>query len=310
MAPGAWFGVWRWGWRGSLMGASTQHRRAGGGLEPAYRQATQSESAMATTTPVNGASGQQATASAVLRSSCARLGRHSDVVRVFREDPDLLAGLDARTAELLGHRAVVPRTWIDPGPWNPPPATERTRRSLGLLVIDGLFMRTLEVHGRRCHEIVGSGDLLRPWDDVDSSLTEATAWRALDRASLAVLDERFAAIAGRWPTITSQLLARCVQRSRSLAINLAIVRERRAELRLRMLLWHLADRWGRVTPDGIHLPLRVTHEILADLTCIRRPTASSALTTLTANKQIARRPDGTWLLTGTRPATPHAPRGC
>jgi CRP/FNR family transcriptional regulator, cyclic AMP receptor protein len=256
---------------------------------------------------VNGSSGAHATGSVVPAPNRGPFGHRSDGVRVFREDPDLLAGLDASTAERLSHRAVAPRVWIDPGPWRPPPATQRTRQSLGLLVIDGLLMRTLEVHGRRCHEIVGSGDLLRPWDDVDSSLTEATAWRALDRASLAILDERFAAIAGRWPTITAQLLARSIQRSRSLAINLAIVRERRADLRLRMLLWHLADRWGRVTPDGVHLPLRLTHEILGDLACIRRPTASSALNALARDNQIARRPDGTWLLAGTPPQTAHDP---
>ncbi len=256
---------------------------------------------MATIAPVNGSSGRQAGASGVLRSRFGPVVRQSDVVRVFHEDPDLLAGLDATTADVLRHRAVAPRMWIERGPWKPPPATERMRRSLGLLVVDGLFMRTLEVRGRCCHEIVGAGDLLRPWDDVDSSLADATAWRALDRASLAVLDERFATIAGRWPSITAQLLARSVQRSRSLAINLAIVRERRADVRLRMLLWHLADRWGRVTLDGVHVPLRLTHEILGDLACIRRPTASSALNALTRSDEIARRPDGTWLLTGSPP---------
>ena len=30
-----------------------------------------------------------------------------------------------------------------------------------------------------------------------------------------------------------------------------------------MLLWYLAERWGRVTPDGVIVPLRLTHETLA-----------------------------------------------
>ncbi len=262
---------------------------------------------MATIATTDGSSRRQARASVALRSTFGALGRQTDAVRVFREDPDLLAGLDARTAELLSHRAVAPRVWIDAGPWQPPPAIEELRRSLGLLVVDGLLMRTLHVHGRCCHEIVGAGDLLRPWDDVDSSVADATSWRALERASVAVLDERFSAIALRWPAVGAQLLARSVQRSRSLAINLAIVCERRADRRLHMLLWHLADRWGRVTPEGVHLPLRLTHEILGDLACIRRPTASSALTCLARNEQIARRPDGTWLLTGPAPPlTEHA----
>ena len=43
------------------------------------------------------------------------------------------------------------------------------------------------------------------------------------------------------------LLGRSVDRSRSLAFHFAIAHVRHAEVRLRMLFSHLADRWGRVT---------------------------------------------------------------
>ncbi len=100
----------------------------------------------------------------------------------------------------------------------------------------------------------------------------------------------------------SNLLSRSVQRSRALAFHLAIAHVRHAETRLHMLLWHLADRWGRVTPAGVHVPLALTHETLAHLVCMRRPTASTALQRLRCAGDIDRRRDGTWVLTRTPPS--------
>lgn len=35
---------------------------------------------------------------------------------------------------------------------------------LGLLIVDGLIIRSVEVAGRRCGELVGPGEIVRPWD--------------------------------------------------------------------------------------------------------------------------------------------------
>ena len=221
-----------------------------------------------------------------------------DLVRVFDRDPDLLTGLEAAAADQLRRRATVPKVWIEAGPWQPP-AGASVSGCFGLLVLEGLMIRSLHVDGRECPELVGRGDLLRPWDsEGECSVPSQTSWTALERTTVAVLDERFAAAVCRWPTIMCELLSRTVQRSRSLAFNLAIVHVRHAETRLRMLLWHLADRWGRVTPAGVHLPLPLTHRLLAHLTCMRRPTASSALQRLVRAGDVERMSDGTWLLTG------------
>ena len=254
---------------------------------------------MATIATADSTTEGHATSSRRPAGTVAPLGPRADVVRVFDADPDLLAGVDATTAELLRRRVVTPKLWVAPGEWQPPAPL---RESLGLLVIDGLITRTVELHGRRCPELVGAGDLLRPWDDVDASLAHVTSWTALERASVAVLDARFCAVVSRWPAITAQLLRRSIERSRVLAVQLAIVHVRHADLRLHMLLWHLADRWGRVTRDGVHLPVRLTHEMLAELACMRRPTASSALNELARRGVIARRDDGTWLLMGPPPS--------
>jgi CRP-like cAMP-binding protein len=76
---------------------------------------------------------------------------------------------------------------------------------------------------------------------------------------------------------------------------------RGADRRVLLLLWLLADRWGRVTPRGVTLPLRLTHSTIAHLVCMGRPTVSATLGRLTREGEVRRRPDGTWLLTGSPP---------
>jgi CRP-like cAMP-binding protein len=81
---------------------------------------------------------------------------------------------------------------------------------------------------------------------------------------------------------------------------MAIVHQPRVDIRLQMLFWHLADRWGLVRSDGISLPLRLTHTVLADLVTARRPTVSSALSEL-AERGLVRLLDDAWLLSGEPP---------
>jgi CRP-like cAMP-binding protein len=95
-------------------------------------------------------------------------------------------------------------------------------------------------------------------------------------------------------------MARTVQRSRHLAVNLAIVHQARVDVRLHMMLWYLAGRWGRVRGDGIAVPIRLTHAVLADLVAARRPTVTSALTDL-AKQGLVRPVDDGWLLAGEPP---------
>ncbi len=242
-------------------------------------------------------------AATVLGKSALDLQAASDVVRVFDREPDLLCGVDDATADLLRRRAVAPKLWLEPGPWRPPAASDCLHSCFGFLVLDGLLTRSVVLGGRDCPELIGPGDLVRPWDqdDQEASLAYTTSWKVLQQTSVAVLDGRFAAVCSRWPSIMVELLSRAVQRSRALALHLAIVHARRADTRLLMLLWHLADRFGRVTPEGVHIPLPLRHELLGHLACVRRPTASTTLQQLVTADELVRRQDGTWLLTGSPP---------
>jgi CRP-like cAMP-binding protein len=231
---------------------------------------------------------------------------HRHLVRVFEHDPELLDGVDLASAAFLRRRAAAPSLTLEPGRWAPPLEAGAQQGILGLLVLDGLLIRCIRFDGRNCPELVGPGDLLRPWDETGDvgPLEHESSWRVLRHATLAVLDERFAAVAATRPAIFGNLLSRGVLRSRALAFHLAIAQVRRAESRLLMALWHIAGRWGRVGVDGITVPLPLTHELLAHLVCLRRPTASSALQRLIRAGELARCTDGGWLLRGDPPVDP------
>ncbi len=104
-----------------------------------------------------------------------------------------------------------------------------------------------------------------------------------------------------YPQLTGALVARAVQRSRSMAVNMAIIHQARVNVRLLMLLWHLADRWGRVRSEGVLLPLRLTHSVLADLVAARRPTVTSSLSELARQELVEPQTRG-WLLLGEPPS--------
>lgn len=189
---------------------------------------------------------------------------------------------------------------LEPGEWKPP--TVQRPDALGLLVIEGLLTRSVRVMDRECPELLGAGDLLRPWDPSSGPLDGEAVWRVLTPVTVAVLDGRFARLVVACPTIVAALLGRATARSRSLCFHRAIGHVRHADTRVLLLLWHLAERWGRVTPDGVALSLPLTHELLAHLAGMRRPTASTALQQLVRSERVVRRGRDEWLLCGSPPA--------
>lgn len=218
-------------------------------------------------------------------------------------DPDLARDMDPERAAAARAGAVAAVETLPPGEW-----PHRTldliepQGALGLFVIDGLMAREVSVAGASFTELIGEGEILRPWEAGEPGNTGAQAtWNVMEPTRLALLDRGFVARAGRWPELSAALVGRAVRRSRALSIQLAICNLPRVEARLLLLMWHLADRWGRVTRDGIVLPLGLTHRTLASLVGARRPTVTTALKQLTAHQRISRRPDGSWVLHGERP---------
>jgi CRP/FNR family transcriptional regulator, cyclic AMP receptor protein len=117
---------------------------------------------------------------------------------------------------------------------------------------------------------------------------------------LAVLDLLWTERMGRYPRVGPALAGRALSRSRRLAAMMAIAQQPRLDDRLWMLFWDLADRHGKVHPDGVHLDLPLTHEVLSHLAGARRPSVSSALTKLADQGRLQRNGRG-WVLSGEPP---------
>ena len=172
---------------------------------------------------------------------------------------------------------------------------------IGLLVLDGLLLRRVGVDGRFGAEILGEGDLLKPRLDAGAtSLSVTRGWRVLAPLRLAVLDADAARRCAEHPELIGTFVDRSLDRVRNLQILMAIVHHARVNVRVHTLLWHLADRWGRVRSEGILLPLSITHSVLADMVAARRPTVTTSLSELT-RLDLVRPVDGGWLLRGERP---------
>jgi CRP/FNR family cyclic AMP-dependent transcriptional regulator len=189
---------------------------------------------------------------------------------------------------------------IPTGHWtgNPVPS----ENGIGLLVLEGVLVHRIGIDERYGTELLGEGDVLRAvaGESESSPLHLSASWLVLEPTRLAVLDERFVRQLGPFPSLSGRLFARSVLRTRQLAVNMAIVHQARVDVRLHMLLWHLAGRWGRVRADGVVVPLHLTHTILADLVAARRPTVSSAISEL-ARAGLVRSVAEGWLLIGEPP---------
>jgi hypothetical protein len=223
----------------------------------------------------------------------------ANVCRILAEDPELGEALGQPERSNATEACVARTVRVPRGRWTVDWETG-VRAGIGLLVIDGLLLRRIGIHGRFGAELLGEGDLLRPWQGEDSPLEWTSAWRVLEPGRLAILDADAARRMAPYPELTGRLVARALQRARNLAINMAIVHQARVTDRLRILLWHLADRWGRVRTEGVVLTLPLTHALLADLVAARRPTVTTALAEL-SRQRLVQGTDSGWLLCGEPP---------
>jgi hypothetical protein len=216
-------------------------------------------------------------------------------------DPGLAEAIPRGRRERAIEDCVAREVLLAPGRWRTGPAVGGLG-GIGLLVLSGLLIRRVGVGGRFGAELLGEGDLLRPWEGEEEppTLTLTTGWRVLETVRLAVLDDRFMGHLAAYPELGGRLVGRAVSRSRALAVNMAIVHQARVDARLHMLLWHLASRWGTVGNDGVTVPLRLTHAVLSELVAARRPTVTSALTQL-ARRKLVLPLDSGWLLSGEPP---------
>ena len=222
------------------------------------------------------------------------------MVALLDADPDLGTGVPTEEMELARSRAVAAVMELEPPGWDTVPVVQRAESGwLGLFVLDGLLLRRVEVGKRSACELFGPTDLIRPWDTDGEydPLPISVSWLVLKRTRLAVLDTAFVLRIARWPTITSRIVSRVAQRARYLTLTQAVTHLPRAYVRLLILFWLLAERWGKVGTEGVYVTLPLTHEVLAMLIGAHRPTVTIALQRLTRAGFLIRERSDRWLLT-------------
>jgi CRP/FNR family transcriptional regulator, cyclic AMP receptor protein len=220
-------------------------------------------------------------------------------INLLDVEPELGEGLNPQERAAAARVLAVPSHILEPGEWDPHADPGDVYPVVGFLLVDGMVTRDLLFAGRTTTELLGSGDVMRPWDDdvTFEALPFSATWHVHTPARVAVLDTRVAIASGRWPSIATALHARHVRRVRSLAFQRAIAQLPRVDDRMIVLLWALAERWGRVGPDGVRVPVGLPHRTLATLVGARRPSVTTALTGL-ARGGLVERIEGGWLLHG------------
>ncbi|HET6866682.1 MAG TPA: Crp/Fnr family transcriptional regulator [Solirubrobacteraceae bacterium] len=225
-------------------------------------------------------------------------------IAILDWDPELAEDLPEPQRALAGRQVLAEVVEYPAGPWEVGPDDYDGTASLGLLVIGGLMAREVTVGDYTCAELLGPGDLIQPWLRIGQEESVATEidWDVVEPATLAVLDRNFCERSARWPEVQAAVARRLMQRTHWLAFHLAVCGLRRVDDRLLSVLWHFADRWGTVTPEGVRLDVRLTHELLAAVTGARRPSVTTSLRRLAEEGRVRSLPRSRWLLLGTAPA--------
>lgn len=228
----------------------------------------------------------------------------TDLISLIDADPDLGDLLDPAQRDHARREALTRVRHLPLGTWDvTTAASPADQHHHGFLIIDGLLAREVTVMGRTCVELLGVGDVLRPWRwDVGGSQVEAeVGWTVLEQTDLAVLDHRLVVRINPWPQLGLELFARGTRRAHSLAVALAISHHQRVDERLLLTLWALSERWGRVGPQGITVPIPLSHQRLGDIVGAHRPSVTTAMGALTRSGMLSRADDGSWIVRGRPP---------
>ena len=224
--------------------------------------------------------------------------RGQQVAFILAEDPELGEGLPPRSRqaanELLRARVIM----INRPRWQPPELDPRT--TYGLLLLDGLIGRRVRIGRAVSTELLSAGDILRPWEEpcLWSLIPPEVDWRVFRPTRVAILDERVTKIICTRPELVIAFSSRLYRRARHAEYIMAISHLPKVEHKLLATLWHLASNWGKVTPQGVFIPFRLTHEVLGEILGAKRPSVTTAMTHLQQRGEVAIGAGGGYLLKG------------
>jgi CRP/FNR family cyclic AMP-dependent transcriptional regulator len=226
-------------------------------------------------------------------------------VSLFDVDPDLGAALDSRRFDLARPAMRVRTQRLARGVSTEEALAALGDQTVGLLVLEGVVAREVVLGDTVSTELLGPGDFFRTQPTSDARLVEQRVrFQVLADACVGVLGEALARVLPYFPEVNAALLERACARAQRLATTQAISHLNAVDRRLLVLFWHLAERWGRVTPEGVVVPLTLSHRLLGELVGARRPTVTTSLAALQRKQSLRRLSDATWLLLGEPPGTP------
>jgi len=216
-------------------------------------------------------------------------------VALLRVDAGLRAAVPAEELAVAERVVVATAHELDPGTWAP----ERLRvgaDAFAVLLLRGVITHETAIAGRRSAELLGPGDVFHPWRPVDGAVPRSSRWASDSGVVMAVLDGRFLAAARRWPQLFAVIHERLAEQLDRATARAAIMALPRVEQRVLGLFWQLAERWGKVRPDGVVVELSLTHELIGQLIGAQRPTVSLALQSLAHEGLLQRTGHDAWLL--------------
>ncbi len=211
-------------------------------------------------------------------------------------EPELAQDLPPEVRQGLWRRTFVPTINLRPGPFVPDELDGIDGALAGFLVVQGLVVRDVTIAGGMTSDVLGPGDILAMPGPDEALVPTRVRWTACAVSHVALIDDEVLAILERTPPIAARLLLRAARQVSRLAVLRGVSQLPRVEQRLLALFWLLAERWGRVTPGGVVLPIALTHETLGRMVGARRPTVSLALKELAQEACVLRQGDGSWLL--------------
>ena len=214
-------------------------------------------------------------------------------------DPDLGSGLNDLEFEQARRTCRANVIHLSPGSWALPCKSPGDREVFAVVITEGILSRETVLAGRATLELLTAGDVLLPSTisrdllplGADVSLT------VLSKLTAIALGPSFLQSATQWPCLMANLHHRLNEQQTRATIQGLVLHLARAEHRILLTLWLLAERCGRVTREGRLLPLGFTHEALSRITAARRPTVSLALKQLQSDGLLIMRPDGNAVLT-------------
>ena len=228
----------------------------------------------------------------------ARFTSDARTICLLDVDPAFAQGIPEQDLPQARRALVVPTARVPSGQFDLAGVAARHGDSALLLILSGALARDVRVLDRTTTQLFGTGDVLAAGARDPDCLNASVSFHAEEPGRVALLNGRFHAAARVWPALSSLVQHRLANQSRRLAVQAAILALPRVESRVLAVLWHLADVFGSVGPDGVLVPLQLTHERLGRLVGAQRPTVTLALRRLGDAGDAVRVPDGWMLRTG------------